>query len=79
MFIFIFLLGICSFKPVALFTNYMKKCMHIENVGSVKEQWLSTWVSFAFFLGVVRASDKNIRIYFSILYLLRNYFLSQPK
>jgi len=32
--------------------------------------------SFAFFLGVVRASDKNIRIYLSILYFLWNYFLS---
>ena len=34
-FIFIFLLGIYNLKPVALFTNSMKKCMDIENVGSV--------------------------------------------
>jgi len=34
-FIFTFLLGIYNFKPVALFTNSMKKCMDIENVGSV--------------------------------------------
>jgi len=32
--------------------------------------------SYAFFVGVVRASDKNIHIYFSILYFLWNYFLS---
>jgi len=29
-----------------------------------------------FFLGIARASDKNINIYFSILYFLWNYFLS---
>jgi len=29
-----------------------------------------------FFLGIARASDKNIHIYFSILYFLWNYFLS---
>ena len=34
-FIFTFLLGIYNLKPVALFTNSMKKCMDIENVGSV--------------------------------------------
>jgi len=35
--------------------------------------------SFAFFLGIARASDKNIHIYFSILYFLWNYFLSKPQ
>jgi len=34
-FIFILLLGIYNLEPVALFTNSMKKCMDIENVGSV--------------------------------------------
>jgi len=34
-FIFTFLLGIHNVKPMALFTNSMKKCMDIENVGSV--------------------------------------------
>jgi len=34
-FIFTFLLGICNLKPVALFTNSMKKCVDIENGGSV--------------------------------------------
>jgi len=34
-FIFTFLLGIYNFIPVALFTNCMKKCMDIENGGSV--------------------------------------------
>jgi len=34
-FIFTFLLGVYNLKPVALFTNSMKKCMDIENVGSV--------------------------------------------
>jgi len=34
-FIFTFLLGIYRLKPVALFTNSMKKCMDIENFGSV--------------------------------------------
>ena len=34
-FIFTFLLGIFNLKPVALFTNSMKKCMDIENGGSV--------------------------------------------
>jgi len=34
------------------------------------QQWFSTWGSFEFFLGVARASDKNIHIYFSILYFL---------
>jgi len=29
------LLGIYNLKPVALFTNSMKKCIDIENVGSV--------------------------------------------
>jgi len=32
--------------------------------------------AFFFFLGVVKASDKNIHIYFSILYFLWNYILS---
>jgi len=32
---FTFILGIYKFKPVALFTNSMKKCMDIENIGSV--------------------------------------------
>ena len=35
MFIFTFLLEIYNFKPVALFTNSMKKCMDIESVDSV--------------------------------------------
>jgi len=34
-FIFTFLLGVYNLKPVALFTNSMKKCVDIENVGSV--------------------------------------------
>jgi len=34
-FIFTFLLGLYNLKPVALFTNSMKKCMDIENFGSV--------------------------------------------
>jgi len=34
-FVFTFLLGIYNLKPVALFTNSMKKCMDIENGGSV--------------------------------------------
>ena len=34
-FIFTFLLGIYNLKPVTLFTNAMKKCMDIENGGSV--------------------------------------------
>jgi len=34
-FSFTFLLGIYNLKPVALFTNSMKKCMDIENVGSI--------------------------------------------
>jgi len=34
-FIFTFLLGIYNLKPVALFTNSLKQCMDIENVGSV--------------------------------------------
>jgi len=34
-FIFTFLLGIHNLKPVALFTNSMKKCIGIENAGSV--------------------------------------------
>jgi len=49
--------------------------MDIENVGSVKNSGFQPGV-LAFFLGVVRASDKNIHIYFSILYFLWNYFLS---
>jgi len=32
--------------------------------------------SFAFFVGVVRASNKNIHIYFVILHFLWNYFLA---
>ena len=35
-FIFTFLLEIYNLKPMALFTNSMKKCIDIENVGSVK-------------------------------------------
>jgi len=34
-FIFTFLLGLYNLKPVALFTNSMKKFMDIENFGSV--------------------------------------------
>ena len=34
-FIFTFLLGIYNLKPVAVFTNSMKKCMDIENVSSI--------------------------------------------
>jgi len=34
-FVFTFLLGIYNFKPVALFTSSMKKCMEIENASSV--------------------------------------------
>jgi len=34
--IFTFLLGIYNLKPVALFTNSMKKCIDIENGGSVQ-------------------------------------------
>jgi len=34
------------------------------------EQWFSTWGSFAFFLGVARASDENMHDYFSILYFV---------
>jgi len=34
-FISTFLLGIYNLKPVALFTNSMKKCMDIENVGII--------------------------------------------
>ena len=34
-FIFTFFLGIYNPKPVALFTHSMKKCMDIENGGSV--------------------------------------------
>ena len=34
-FIFTFLLGICKLKPVVLYTNSMKKCINIENVGNV--------------------------------------------
>jgi len=34
-FIFTFLLGIYNLKPMALFTNSIKKCMDIENGGSV--------------------------------------------
>jgi len=33
---FTFLLGIYNLKHVALFTNSMKKCTDIENVGSVQ-------------------------------------------
>jgi len=36
MFIFTFFIGIYNLKPVALFANSMKKCMDIENVGSVE-------------------------------------------
>jgi len=32
---FTFLLAIYNLKPVALFTNSMKKCMDTENVGSI--------------------------------------------
>jgi len=35
MFIVTFLLGIHNLKPVTLFTISLKKCMGIENVGSV--------------------------------------------
>jgi len=34
-FIVSFLLGIYNLKSVALFTNSLKKCMDIENAGSV--------------------------------------------
>ena len=34
-FIVTFLLGIYNLKPVALFSNTLKKCMAVENVGSV--------------------------------------------
>ena len=34
-FIFTFFLGIYNLKPVALFTNSMKKCIDVENAGSV--------------------------------------------
>jgi len=34
-FIFTFILGIYNLKPVALFSNSMKKCMDNENGGSV--------------------------------------------
>jgi len=34
-FILTFLLGIYNLKPVALFTNSIKKCVGIENVGNV--------------------------------------------
>jgi len=66
-FIFIFLLGIYNLKPVALFTNSMKKCMDIENVGSIKNSGFQPGV-VCLFSRVMRASDKNIHIYFSILY-----------
>jgi len=33
-------------------------------------QWFSTWGSFAIFLGVTIASDKNIHNYFYILYFV---------
>jgi len=72
---FTFLLGIYNHKPVALFTNSMKKCMDIENVGSVKNSGFQPGV-VCLFLGVVRAFDKIIHIYFFILYFLWNYFLS---
>jgi len=35
MFIVTFLVGIYNLKPVAVFTNSLKKCMGVENVGSV--------------------------------------------
>jgi len=35
MLIVTFLLEIYNLKPAALFTNSLKKCMEIENVGSV--------------------------------------------
>ena len=49
--------------------------MEIENVGSGKNSGLQPGV-VCLFLGVVRASDKTIHIYFSILYFFWNYFLS---
>jgi len=49
--------------------------MDIENVGSVKNSGCQPG-AVCLFLGAVRASDKTIHIYFSILYTLWNYFLS---
>jgi len=54
MFIFTFLIGICKLKPVDLFTNSMKKCMDIENVGSV-------YMVDAFFTRKMSVNQMNIR------------------
>jgi len=51
--IFTFLLGIYNLKPVALFTNSMKKCMDTENVGSV-------WRVYAFYTGKISVNQLKI-------------------
>jgi len=52
-FIFTFLLGIYNLKPVSLFTNSMKKCMDIENVGSI-------WMVYAFYTRKMSVNQLNI-------------------
>ena len=54
-FIFTFLSGICNFKPVALFTNSMKKCINIWKCWqgldrgsthfSLEKCWWTNWLS----------------------------------
>ena len=53
-FIFTFVLGIYHLKPMALFTNSMKKCIDIENVGSV-------WRVYIFFIRKMSVNQLNIR------------------
>jgi len=65
---------IYNIKPVALFTNSMKAwaLKMLAAFGTV----VFNLGGVSLFLGVVRASNTNIHIYFSVLYFLWNYFLS---